>query len=52
MMIILGAILLLAGFVFGISILTTLGVILLVVGLALLVAGRMGHAVGGRRHYF
>jgi len=51
-MIILGAILLLAGFIFGISILTTLGFILLVVGLVLLVAGRMGHAVGGRRHYF
>jgi Flp pilus assembly protein TadB len=29
-----------------------LGVILLVVGLLLMVAGRMGHAVGGRRHYY
>jgi Family of unknown function (DUF6131) len=28
------------------------GVILLVVGLILLVVGRMGHAVGGRRHYY
>jgi uncharacterized membrane protein HdeD (DUF308 family) len=33
-------------------ILLVLGVILLVVGLILTVAGRMGHAVGGRRHYY
>jgi uncharacterized membrane protein HdeD (DUF308 family) len=29
-----------------------LGVILLVVGVILFVAGRAGHAVGGRRHYY
>jgi uncharacterized membrane protein HdeD (DUF308 family) len=29
-----------------------LGVILLVVGLLLAVMGRMGHAIGGRRHYY
>lgn len=29
-----------------------LGVILLVVGLLLAAMGRMGHAVGGRRHYY
>ena len=29
-----------------------LGVILLVVGLLLTLMGRMGHAVGGRRHYY
>lgn len=29
-----------------------LGVILLVVGLILFVAGRAGHAVGGRRYYY
>jgi uncharacterized protein DUF6131 len=28
------------------------GVILLVVGLLLMFAGRTGHAVGGRRHYY
>ena len=28
------------------------GIILLVVGLILFVAGRAGHAVGGRRHYY
>ncbi|MGH3907359.1 MAG: DUF6131 family protein [Pseudonocardiaceae bacterium] len=51
-MIVLGLILLILGFVFGISILWTLGIILLVIGLVLFVAGRLGHAVGGRRHYF
>jgi hypothetical protein len=29
-----------------------IGVILLVVGLIMLLMGRMGHAVGGRRHYY
>ncbi|TVS77236.1 DUF6131 family protein [Mycobacterium helveticum] len=29
-----------------------IGVILLVVGLLLMLIGRMGHAVGGRRHYY
>ena len=29
-----------------------LGVILLVVGVLLALMGRMGHAVGGRRHYY
>ena len=29
-----------------------LGVILLIVGLLLAVMGRMGHAIGGRRHYY
>jgi hypothetical protein len=29
-----------------------IGVILLVVGLLMMLMGRMGHAVGGRRHYY
>jgi uncharacterized membrane protein HdeD (DUF308 family) len=29
-----------------------IGIILLVVGLLLMLMGRMGHAVGGRRHYY
>ncbi|GAC1639745.1 MAG: DUF6131 family protein [Mycobacterium sp.] len=33
-------------------ILLVIGVILLVVGLLLMLMGRMGHAVGGRRHYY
>ena len=51
-MIILGLILLLLGFALGISILYTLGVVLLVVGVVLYVLGASNHAVGGRRHYF
>lgn len=51
-MIVLGLILLILGFVFSIPILWTLGIILLVIGLVLIVAGSLGHAVGGRKHYF
>ncbi|HYO02798.1 MAG TPA: DUF6131 family protein [Mycobacterium sp.] len=51
-MIILGIILLIAGFVFGIPILWTIGIILLVIGAVLWILGSMGHAVGGRRHYY
>ena len=29
-----------------------IGIILLVVGVALMLMGRMGHAVGARRHYY
>ena len=29
-----------------------IGIILLVVGVALMLMGRRGHAVGGRRHYY
>lgn len=51
-MILLGIILLIAGFVFKISVLWTIGVILVVIGVVLMLMGRMGHAVGGRRHYY
>ncbi|MFF2327341.1 MULTISPECIES: DUF6131 family protein [unclassified Streptomyces] len=51
-MIILGVILLVVGFVTGISILWTIGIILAVVGLILWVLGGMGHAVAGRKHYW
>ncbi|GGQ06602.1 MULTISPECIES: DUF6131 family protein [Streptomyces] len=51
-MIAVGLILLLIGLLTGISILWTLGVILLVVGAALWLMGSVGHAVGGRRHYW
>jgi len=50
--VILGLIILLIGFVTGIAIVWTIGVIVLVVGLILWILGAMGHAVGGRRHYF
>ena len=51
-MIILGVILLIIGFVAGISILWTIGIVVLLIGLALALLGMVGHAVGGRRHYF
>ena len=51
-MIILGVILLLIGFVAGIPILWTLGIVLVVVGAILFLLGSAGRAVGGRRHYF
>ena len=52
LMIVMGVILLLLGYFLGISILYTIGGILLVIGLVLWIAGAMGHAVGGRPHYW
>ena len=51
-MIILGIILLIIGFIAKIAILWTIGIIVLVIGLILLVLGMLGHAVGGRKHYY
>jgi hypothetical protein len=51
-MIIFGVILIIIGAVAKISILYTLGVIALVVGLGLWVLGAVGHAIGGRKHFF
>jgi Family of unknown function (DUF6131) len=51
-MIIIGIILLIIGFVTGIAILWTIGIIVTVIGLVLALLGAFGHAVGGRRHYF
>jgi hypothetical protein len=51
-MIVLGLILLLLGFVFGIGILWTIGIVLIVVGAVIWVLGSMDRAVGGRRHYW
>lgn len=51
-MIVLGLILLLVGYFFHISIVTTIGIILLVIGAILIVLGATGHAVGGRSHYW
>jgi hypothetical protein len=50
--IILGLILLVIGFIAKISILWTIGIILLVIGAILWVLGATGRAVGGRRHYW
>ncbi|MDV9200254.1 DUF6131 family protein [Streptomyces sp. Wh19] len=51
-MIILGVILLVIGLVAGISILWTIGIVLVAIGLVLWILGAVGHAVGGRRHYW
>ena len=51
-MIILGIILLIAGFLLKISILWTIGIIPLVIGAILAILGSTGRAIGGRRHYF
>jgi hypothetical protein len=51
-MIVLGVILLVIGAIAGISVLWTIGIVLVVVGLVLWVLGSMGRAVGGRRHYW
>ncbi|WP_169813313.1 DUF6131 family protein [Nocardia vaccinii] len=51
-MIVIGIILLVLGFIFGIHILWILGIIALVVGLALALLGALGRPVAGRSHYF
>ncbi len=51
-MIILGIILIIIGIVVSSGILETLGIILLVIGAILAIAGAMGRAIGGRKHYF
>jgi Family of unknown function (DUF6131) len=51
-MIILGVILLILGFIFGISILWTIGLIVIVIGVILWILGSMDRAVGPRRHYW
>jgi hypothetical protein len=52
LIIILGILLLVIGFVAGISILWTIGIVVVIIGLILALLGMAGHAVGGRRHYF
>jgi len=51
-MLVLGLILLILGFLLKISILWTLGIILLIVGAVLFLLGTTGRAVGGRRHWY
>jgi hypothetical protein len=50
-MLILGVILLVIGYITGISILYTVGWLLFVLGLIFLLLGFAGHEVGGRRWY-
>ncbi|MDH6124739.1 DUF6131 family protein [Kitasatospora sp. GP82] len=51
-MIVVGIVLLVIGFIAHIAILWTIGMILVVIGLILWVLGALGHAIGGRRHYW
>ena len=51
-MIILGILLLIIGFLTGIPIVWSIGVIVLVIGLVLWLLGALGHAIGGRKHYY
>ena len=51
-MIVLGIILLVLGWLLGIGILQTLGIILIVVGVILELLGAIGRPVMGRRHYW
>ncbi|MFJ5804422.1 DUF6131 family protein [Streptomyces decoyicus] len=51
-MVVLGIILLVVGFVTSLSILWTIGIVLVVVGAILWLLGAMGHAVAGRKHYW
>jgi Family of unknown function (DUF6131) len=51
-MIVLGLILLIVGYLLHISILWTIGIIVLIVGIIFLVLGQMGRAVGGRKYWY
>jgi hypothetical protein len=51
-MIVLGIILLILGWLLGIGILWTLGIILIVVGVILELLGAVGRPLFGRRHYY
>lgn len=51
-MIVLGIVLLVVGLIFGIGILQTLGIILIVVGALLYLLGAIGRPLGPRAHYW
>ena len=51
-MIVIGAILLILGVVLGISILTYIGVVLLVIGAVFWILGSVGRPVGGRKVWY
>ena len=51
-MVILGVLLLILGWLLGVGILWTIGIILIVVGVILWILGSMGRAVGPRSHYW
>jgi hypothetical protein len=47
-----GVVLMIIGLLVSVPVLWSLGVIVLTVGLVLWLLGTLGHAVGGRRHYY
>lgn len=51
-MITLGIVLLVIGFLTGLPVVWAIGMILLVFGLVFWLLGALGHAIGGRRHYY
>ena len=51
-MIVLGILLLLLGWLFAIGILQAIGLVLIVIGVVLWVAGSVGRPVGGRRYWY
>ncbi len=51
-MITFGVVLLIIGFLLSVPFLWSLGMIFVVVGLVFWILGTMGHAIGGRKHYY
>jgi hypothetical protein len=51
-MVLFGIVLMIIGLLLGVPVLWSLGVIVLIIGLVLWLLGTLGHAVGGRRHYY
>jgi hypothetical protein len=51
-MILFGIVLMIIGLLLNVSVLWSLGVIVVIIGLVLWLLGAVGHAVGGRRHYY
>lgn len=51
-MVVLGIVLLVLGYALGVSILSTLGIILVVIGAVLWILGSVGRPVGGRRYWW
>jgi len=51
-MIVLGIVLLVLGYFMHISILTTIGIILIVLGVIFWVLGATGRAIGGRKYWY
>ena len=51
-MIVLGVILLVIGFIIGIPVLYTIGIVLAVAGVVLAILGGTGRRIGGRAHWY